>query len=187
MAYAQAILIVSAGKGSNSHTWMAIGIGCLFFVPEDAGSIPACGGCTVCPCACKDKLWWTDSLSTDCALVMQHNSGSCMLVSHALGWTIRGGQLSGGQTVGGWNTHTPFWLTDLAMDIYIIPPRWTIYSNPQDATCGFITNCLEHFPGTEHTWGGFFSVKRHVNTYVWRRASSIEDAHLCTDKHAVLV
>ena len=69
----------------------------LFFDLEDAHS----------PRARKDDLWWTYSLITDRDLVMQHNGGSCMLVAHALWWTIWGGRMSGGQTVGGENNHTP--------------------------------------------------------------------------------
>jgi len=39
-ACAPAILIVSAGKGSNSHAWMGQGLVCLLFSSEGARSIP---------------------------------------------------------------------------------------------------------------------------------------------------
>ena len=63
----------------------------LLLDTEDPGSNPACGGRTVCPCACKDDLWWTDSLTTDRNRVTQHNGGSSMLVACTSRWTIRGG------------------------------------------------------------------------------------------------
>ena len=76
-------------------------VSALAFRSGGRGFDPACGGCTVCPCIRKDDLWWMGSLSTDCALVMQHNGGYCMLMALALWWSIQGGQTSGGQTVGG--------------------------------------------------------------------------------------
>ena len=42
-----AILIVSAGKGSNSHAWMAQGVERLLFDPVGAHSILSRGGCSV--------------------------------------------------------------------------------------------------------------------------------------------
>jgi len=48
----------------------------LLLDPEDARSNPACGGH-----ACKDDLWWTQSLATVRAQVMPPNGGSCMMVA----------------------------------------------------------------------------------------------------------
>ena len=80
----------------------------LFFYPEDASLNPAYGGRSVYPCMRKDDLWWMNSLTTDFDLVAQYNSGWSMLVVSVLQWTIWGGRMSGGPTMGGENNHTPY-------------------------------------------------------------------------------
>ena len=53
----------------------------MLLVPEDACSIPACGGCTVCPCTCKDDLWWPGNPSFGGARITVVNPGERNVVA----------------------------------------------------------------------------------------------------------